>query len=158
VTLVELIFALTVLAILVSIATPSYLRAQLSSRLNALSSSLYASVILARSEAIKSNAATKLCVSTDGSTCAAGDWDQGWIVLDGDGVTVLERHDAAPAGYKVVESGGAATLSFQPIGVGDSAAVFTVCRDSPLGNEERVVSVTLTGSTHVIRTEAGACP
>ena len=158
VTLIELLFALVVAAILIGIATPSYLGAQLSSRLNALSSSLYASVILARSQAIKSNTATTLCVSTNGTSCGAGDWDQGWIVLDGDGVTVLEYHEAAQSGYKVVEASSTASLTFQPIGLGNSAAVFTVCRENPLGSEERVVSVTLTGNTHITRTETGTCP
>jgi len=156
VTLIELLFALTVLAILIGFATPSYLGAQLSSRLNALSSSLYASVTMARSEAIKANAATTLCVSDDGTSCGTGDWAQGWIVLDNDGVTVLEHHEAAQAGYKI--SSTADSITFQPIGLGTSAAVFTVCRDDPLGNQERVVSVTLTGNAHITRTETGTCP
>jgi len=158
VTLIELMVALTVVAVLLGFGIPSYRDAQVSSRLNALSSSLLASVTLARSEAIKSNTTTTLCVSTDHSTCTGpGDWDLGWVVLDADGA-VLSYQDAAPDGYKVVEASATDTLSFQPIGLGASSAAFTVCRETPLGSQERVLSVTLTGSTHVSRTETGVCP
>src|SRR4030095_9436116 len=121
VTLIELMFALTILAILVALAAPTYREASLAGRLNATASSLHASVLLARSEAIKANAETTLCPSSDGATCAGGgDWDQGWIVLDAEGA-VIEQHAAEDTGYKVIQSGGTANLTFQPIGVGSSA-------------------------------------
>jgi type IV fimbrial biogenesis protein FimT len=165
VTLVELIFTMAVLAILVAIAVPSFRDASLSSRLTAAANDLHASVQIARSEAIKNNSATRLCASANGTSCAAsGDWEQGWIVLDvndpldaSDDV-VLHSQAAIPGGFKVVESGGQFELTFQPIGVGASSAIFTVCREDPLGSEERVVSVTATGLAYVTRTEAGACP
>ena len=165
VTLVELLFTMVVLAILVAIAVPSFRGASLSSRLTAAANDLHASVQIARSEAIKSNRATRLCASEDGSTCADdGDWEQGWIVLDlndpldvSDDV-VLHTQAGIPGGFKVVESGGLLQLDFQPIGVGANAAIFTVCREEPLGSEERVVSVTATGLASVTRTETGSCP
>jgi type IV fimbrial biogenesis protein FimT len=158
VTLIELLFAIAILAIIVAFATPSYREAQLASRLNAIACSLHASVLVARSEAIKANAPTTLCASADDATCAAsGDWEQGWIVLNADGA-VIQKRDPAATGYKVVQAGGTADLVFQPIGVGSSAATFTVCRESPIGSQERVVSVTATGVARVTRTETGSCP
>lgn len=158
VTLVELLFTMVVLAILVAVAVPSFRGASLSSRLTAAANDLHASVQIARSEAIKNNTATRLCTSTDGETCAAsGDWEQGWIVLDVDD-NVLHTQAPIEGGFKVVESGGLFELQFQPIGVGANAAIFTVCREDPLGNEERVVSVTATGLAYVTRTETGSCP
>jgi type IV fimbrial biogenesis protein FimT len=158
VTLIELLFAITILAIIVAFAAPSYREASLAGRLNAIASSLQASVIVARSEAIKSNSPTQLCASADGATCAAsGGWEQGWILMDADDA-VIQQQAALATGYKVTQSGGTATLTFQPIGVGSSAATFTVCRNSPLGAQERVVSVTATGVARVTRTEAGSCP
>ena len=64
----------------------------------------------------------------------------------------------AAAGYKVVESTGLLELSFQPIGVGASAGSFVVCRDDPVGSQERIVTVTATGIAHVTTTETGDCP
>lgn len=158
VTLVELMFAILILAILTTIAVPSFREASLSSRLNAISSSLHAAVQVARSEAIKANAPTTLCTSADGATCAgAGDWEQGWIVLDADS-HVIQSQPALPAGFKVVESGGVRSLTFQPIGIASSDATFTVCREEPVGSQERVLRVVGTGVGYVSRTTNGTCP
>jgi type IV fimbrial biogenesis protein FimT len=158
VTLVELMFALAVLGILVALAVPSFTGASLSSRLSAIANDLHASVQIARSEAIKSNTTVTLCTSTNGTDCAAsGDWEQGWIVLDVND-NVIDSHAALQDGYRVVEASGTEVLLFQPIGVGASAASFTVCREDPLGEQERAVTVTGTGLAYVTRTETGACP
>jgi type IV fimbrial biogenesis protein FimT len=159
VTLVELLFAIMVIAILTVIAIPSFRDATLSGRLSAISSDLYTSVQLARSEAIKSNATRTLCTSSDGLTCASSTaWGQGWIIIDGAG-NVLQSQPAVPTGYKVVQSGAAANLSFQPIGVGSSSATFTICRDTPIGNQNRVISVLATGSASVKRNDnTTTCP
>jgi type IV fimbrial biogenesis protein FimT len=158
VTLIELLFAITILAIIIAFAAPTYREASLAGRLNAIASSLHASVLVARSEAIKANLPTTLCASSDGATCAgSGGWEQGWIVLDADG-NVITQQAAQASGYKVTQAGGTASLTFQPIGVGLTAATFTVCRNSPLGSQERVVSVTATGVARVTRTETGSCP
>ena len=161
VTLIEMMFVIIVMAVLTMIAVPSFRDASLGARLTAMANSLHGSIQVARSEAIKANAATTLCASADGTTCAAsGDWDQGWIVLtevDGADV-VIHREDAQPAGFKVVEAAGVLELTFQPIGIGNTAAAFTVCRDDPVGRQERVVSMTATGISRVTATEAGECP
>ena len=72
--------------------------------------------------------------------------------------TVIQRQQAVPADLKVTQTGGTSALSFQPIGVGATAAIFTVCRGSPVGSQERVVRVSATGIANVTRTTAGACP
>jgi type IV fimbrial biogenesis protein FimT len=156
VTMVELMFAIAVLAVTLAFAVPSYRDASLNSKLNAVAGSLHASVLVARSEAIKANRPTTLCASSDGATCT-GSWTEGWIILDADD-ELIDVRPAPPLGYKVTQAGGIVDLTFQPIGVGSSAATFTVCRNSPLGSQERVVSVTATGVAHVTRTETGSCP
>jgi type IV fimbrial biogenesis protein FimT len=158
VTLVELMFALTVLGILLAIAVPSFRGASLSSRLSAIANDLHSSVQIARSEAIKSNTTVTLCTSTNGTSCAAsGDWEQGWIVLDVND-NVIDSHAALQDGYRVIEASGTEELLFQPIGVGASAAAFKVCREDPLGEQERAVTITGTGLAYVTRTELGTCP
>ena len=119
VTLIELTFAILLLAILTVIAVPSFRDASLSGRLSAISSDLYTSVQMARSEAIKSNATTTLCASNNGTTCS-GTWKDGWIIRDAGG-TVIHSGAAVPGGFTVSQAGGTANLSFQPIGVGASA-------------------------------------
>ena len=156
--LVELMFTILIVAVLATLAVPSFRDASLGSRLAATANSLHGSIQVARSEAIKANAPVTLCASADGLTCAtAGDWDQGWIVLDSAGA-VLHSEPAQRNSFKVIENGGQLSLTFQPIGIGATAARFTVCREDPVGNQEREVTVTATGSAYVATKEVGVCP
>ncbi|HEV8331140.1 MAG TPA: GspH/FimT family pseudopilin [Steroidobacteraceae bacterium] len=155
-TLVEAMMAITIMAILMAIAVPSFKDASLSSQLRASANDLAASVYLARSEALKRNTVVTLCMSSNGATCAAsGGWEQGWIVLSG---AALTAHPAAPTGQRI-RAGGITSLSFQPTAVGATAATFTVCRATPrVGREERVVTIDATGRPWITRTTNASCP
>ena len=154
-TLIELMVTISVLAILLMIAVPSFNDATLGSKLSAYANNLVASAHLARSEAIKRNTAVTLCVSSNGASCASGGWEQGWIALSTDG-TIIQRQQALPAGLKI--TGGANSLAFQPSGVGATTATFTVCRATPtVGGQERVVSISATGRPGVEKTTVGSC-
>lgn len=153
-TLIEMMVALVVMAILLAVAVPSFQEVALGTKLSTYSSDLVASVHLARSEAIKRNAVVSLCASTDGATCNGASWEGGWIVLSG--TSVLQVHEAASAGIKL--NGTAVNLDFQPSGVGVTSATVTICRYQPsVGSRERVVSISTTGRTSVAKTSNGAC-
>lgn len=153
-TLVELMVTIAVAAILISIAVPSMTDATLSGKLSASANDLVAGVAVGRSEAIKRNAVASMCVSSDGSSCGSGGWEQGWIILSGS--TVIQKHDAAPNGFKVTSS--ATRIDFQPSGVGSTQATLTVCRATPsVGSQERVVTVSATGRAYVSKTTTGSC-
>ena len=157
-TLMELLVAVSIAAMLFAIGVPMFRNASLGARLSAAANNLLASVQLARSEAIKRNVRVTLCTSSDGATCAAsGGWEQGWIVRDAAGA-VYQHVQAQDDGYHVTQTGGTLPLTFQPIGIGASAAVFTVCRNDPIGAQERVVSVRASGQSYVTNTETGTCP
>jgi type IV fimbrial biogenesis protein FimT len=147
--------AIAVLAILLSVAVPSFNDATLGSRLSSEANRLVASVNLARGEAIHRNAVVTMCPSANGVSCAAtGGWEQGWIVRNG--ATVILAQQALPTGLRVISSVN--QLVFQATGVGATAATLTVCRDSPtVGGQERVVAISATGRTSVSRTSAGSC-
>jgi len=156
-TMIELMLAIVIVAILMTIAIPSYKNATLGSQLSASANNLLGSVQLARSEAIKRNVAVTLCTSVNGTSCTgAGSWQQGWIVVSAG--QVIQYQQALPAGYLVTQTGGTAPLSFQPIGIGATAATFKVCRNNPDGSQERVVTVSAAGSVYVTTTETGTCP
>lgn len=155
-TLLELMITLTVMAILLGIAAPSFNNATLGSKLSTYGNNLVASAALARSEAIKRNSVITLCVSSDGSSCGTGGWEQGWIISLG--TTVIQRQPAAASGLKITETGGKTSLSFQPTGVGATSATLTVCRATPsVGDQERVVTISVTGRATVSKTATGAC-
>jgi len=156
-TLVELMVTVTVLAILLAIAVPSFDGVRVSNRLTGYATALATSSQLARSEAIKRDAAVTLCASANGTACdASGGWEAGWIVISG--TTVLQRQQAVDAGYRMVDSGGANSIAFESTGVGATQATFTICRASPApGAQERVVQISATGRFTLSRTHIGTC-
>jgi type IV fimbrial biogenesis protein FimT len=157
-TIIELMVALAVLAILVTLIAPNFNDATLSARLNGFASSLVASAQVARSEAIKRNATIALCTSTDGETCdGSGDWEQGWIVVNQATGTVFQYQQALPAEFRVTETGGADLVDFLGTVVGMNPAALTVCRATPVGSEERVVTISGTGAVYVSITTVGSC-
>ena len=156
-TLVELMVVITVLAILLVIAVPSFDGIRLSSRLSAYATELMAGSQLARTEAIKRNAPVTMCVSSNGTSCSgSGGWELGWIVVSG--TTVIRQQPPAAAGYKLSEAGGVASLTFEATGLGATQANITVCRLSPsAGSQERVVKISATGRASITRTTLGTC-
>jgi type IV fimbrial biogenesis protein FimT len=157
VTLVELMLALSILSMLLYIATPSFRDAGLPSQLRAIANNVVAATRIARSEAIKRSTTVQLCVSSDGKTCGNGNWRQGWIVINGG--TVLHSEPSAPVGYRVTSAAGSVALSFDATGLGASPDSFTVCRQTPTaGAQERVVTISAAGRASVRTTTNGACP
>lgn len=154
-TLVELMVALAVLAILAAISVPSFDNMILSNRLSTLVNDYTAAVRIARSEALKRNVPVVLCRSADGSSCGGSDgWEQGWVIRAG--TAVLRSYPAASSGYRL--SSSVTTLTFQPNGFATSAASLTACRTSPLGSQERQISVSASGKVRISRSSNGTCP
>ena len=155
-TLIELLITITIVGILAALAVPAFNEAVLNSKLNSISSSFLSSAHLARSEAIKRNAAVTLCASSDGSTCT-GTWEDGWVVRAADG-TVISKQSPLPNGYMMSETGGATSIVFQPTGVGATLASLTLCRATPTaGNQKRTLDVSLTGRPSVTKQPATSC-
>lgn len=153
-TLIELMVTIAIVAILATIAVPSFDGAMLSSKLNTLSNNFVASAQLARSEAIKRNATVQLCASSDGASCT-GTWSDGWVVLAGG--TVVHTQTGLPNGYLL--SGDVTTINFQPTGVGATAANLTLCRNAPTaGTQKRSITLTATGRAGVKKIVSSTCP
>lgn len=157
-TLIEAMVTISVAAILMAIAVPSFNNATLTSRLRASASDLASSAHLARSEAIKRNAVVTMCMSADGLSCiTSGGWQQGWLVRVG-GTRLQHQAATSSPGLKIT-AGSVTSIDFQPTGAGATAAVFTVCRATPsAGSEERVVTIDATGRPWVRRTTNASCP
>ena len=81
-TLIELMVTVAVLAIVLTVAVPSFANLVNGNRLTAQANDMLAGLILARTEAIKQNQSMLFCHSSDGETCSgapAAGW-QGWLV------------------------------------------------------------------------------
>lgn len=155
-TLIELMVAVAILAILAALAAPSFNEAILSNKLTSYANNFVASSTLARSEAIKRNSSVTLCRTINGLTCASsGGWQQGWIVLGG--TTVIQHQQALSTDYRL--TGNVYSIDFQPIGAGATAATLTLCRATPSpGAQERVIAISATGRASVSTTRIGTCP
>ena len=155
-TVIELLVTITIMAILLAVAVPSFRDSSVSSQLRSASNNLIASARFARSEAIKRNASVTLCVSSDGQTCGTGGWQQGWIVLTGG--TVLKAQSSAPVGYTITEANGQTNLTFPPWVAGATPATLTVCRKTPSpAAQERVITIDASGRASTKRTTTGVC-
>lgn len=85
--LVELMVALAVLVILVTIAVPSFTGSLLRANASGLADSLITSLNYARSEAITRNARITVCArNATGTGCLNGaiNWDDGWVIRSAD--------------------------------------------------------------------------
>lgn len=166
-TLIELMVTLSVLAILLTIAVPSFSEIILGNRLTSYANSFVAAVRLARSEAVKRNARVKLCVSANGTSCTSGGWQQGWILFrdkDGDDTvdadisdeSVIVRQTALASGFLLTSDVSA--MEFMPTGEVAAQRTLTLCRATPMaGSQERVITIDMTGRTSVSTSRNGVC-
>lgn len=87
-TLIELMVTISIAAIGMAIAYPSFTGMLRSNRVATGTNGLIASFNLARTEAIRSNRGGGVCPSPDGAACSGTDWSAGFLVYadnDGDG-------------------------------------------------------------------------
>jgi len=81
-TLVELVFTVTIAAILVSIAVPSFRYVTNANRVASEINALLGDMQFARAEAVKEGRYVTICSSADGATCSGTvTWNTGWIVF-----------------------------------------------------------------------------
>lgn len=158
-TLVELLVTISIAAILLAIALPSFQGSLRSNRVATTGNELLASLSLARSEAIRSTRGGGVCTSTDGLVCG-GNWNNGWMVwteTDGNGTfgagdTVVRYSQAKP---RLVLTSGVNAISFDGRGRA-RAGVLQQIQLSPEGATDpiRCLQVGVTGQTRVTK---GAC-
>ena len=97
-TLIELIITITIFGILLAIAIPNFTDLVRNQRIKAAAGDVYATLIFARSEAIKRNANV--------SVCQASDWAGGWSIKTPDcGGTELKKQDTI-AGISILQKDG----------------------------------------------------
>jgi type IV fimbrial biogenesis protein FimT len=160
-TLVELMVTVAMVAILASLAVPSFRILLVNRTVQAASESLIEDMRLARSEALKRSTRTVICRSTDSSTCvgAAGSWSDGWIVfvdIDSSGQrdnaeTLLKVQQPLTNIASIQDPAGAAstihTFRYEPTGWAKAATQSMVV--TPAGavpaNSTRLICVSVTG-------------
>jgi type IV fimbrial biogenesis protein FimT len=170
-TLVEMLVALTIAAILASTAVPSFLWSLSSYRVSGQVNGWIGDLQYARAEAIKRGQTVTLCISTNGTSCATGttSWQSGWIVFadaDGDatvdaGEVVLRTQAALTGGSTFSASNNVRAVTFNrdgfAIGLPAGTVTLTLHDSTNTSGLTRCVAVTTVGRTSVQKAGAGNC-
>ena len=172
-TLIEMLVAVAIAAILTSIAAPSVAQLAASLQLSSASNTLVSSLHIARNEAIKRNGRVVLCKTTDGIHCTAtGGWEQGWIIFHDtnnnslrEGAERIIQHQEALSGS--LRMTGNATvgnyISFvstggtRLVGGGFQAGTLTLCRASMSAVDARQIILNAAGRPRVQKTTIRGC-
>jgi type IV fimbrial biogenesis protein FimT len=130
-TLIELMTATTMIAILLGLAVPSFRQYTANSDVTAASNDLVTALNTARSEALHRATAVTLCSSSDGQTCAnSATWTTGWIVsyVNSNGVNQLLQAwpavQGAPATIQM-DAGGTLSMQYDARGINIGLQVLT---------------------------------
>lgn len=143
-TLIETLVALAILAIVVSIAAPSFNRTVQSNRAAVASNELVGALQIARSEGLKRRADVTLCRrNTQGNACENGtDWAAGWLLIQGN--LVIQVWESING---ITLTGPSAGITFRSNGLTTLTANQTFTLSTP--SCTRTVSLNLTGSASV---------
>lgn len=159
-TLIELLIALTLMAILLAVAIPSYRALSAQNRQTTQITQLVTAINLARSEAISRHSIVTLCKSKDGTKCG-GKWSDGWVVFvdkHGSGkidltTLILRIYPSLPSGSSLEWNGLRSNdyLQMEPSGgTHGQAGTFTYY---PYDNDKYKMSKIIISQTGRIRVE-----
>ncbi len=168
-TFIELLVTISIAAILMTIAVPSFQTFFHNTRMATVSNELLASFSLARSEAIRRGQHVSVCRSSTGTSCAAAGngWDAGWIVflnLDNDspaavdaanGETVLRVSPPVPSDTTLRPNNNFTNfITYDQAGRANTTGRFVICDSSGL-NGSRALFVTTAGRVRIARDANG---
>jgi type IV fimbrial biogenesis protein FimT len=110
--LMELMFAITILGILLGLGAPSFARMARENRVTTLTNDFVTTFAMARSEAARRGVPVAVCPSDDGSTCTEDvDYSVGWILFTDDfgnageadlGDQIIDVAPALPETYTLI--------------------------------------------------------
>ncbi|MGH8185626.1 MAG: GspH/FimT family pseudopilin [Steroidobacteraceae bacterium] len=162
-TLLELMTAIAVLAVLAGLGVPAFTNIVRNNQIAAESGNLVTALTLARSEALKRGVRVSVCGAAGADACAEdADWSDGWLVFTDDfgDIGVIDDQDEVVQVWPAPLSGVAvntvdASVTFTRNARAEFAATFNVLKDGCSGEQQRVISVGASGRVNLTRI---ACP
>ena len=170
-TLIELMIAIGLIAILLSAAVPALGLFTAKARQTGAINDFVASMHIARSTAVTINARVTICASSGGADCEAVSWDQGWIVFPD-----FDSNQNVDIGESIISTGAGIEglsissnefgqfLMYRPNGrvmnanVNGNSGEFTIC-DHRGADHAKVMIVDMTGRPQTSNTLAdGSSP
>lgn len=156
-TLIELMVTVTVMAVLLAIAVPSFQSFLVRNNLASSGASFLSTVNYARSEAVKRSMTVTICPSANGATCTGGTWSSGWITFvdtnaNGSadaGETVLRAHPTLTGNYSAAstlqDSSGTAVnyISYARNGLANDTGTVAICYQNDT-SQSQAITITLT--------------
>lgn len=149
VTLIELMIAIAVLAVLLGIGIPSFQETIRTNRVAAITNDLVAALQFARSEAVRRGVNVRVCPADDPANPAAcgANWNNGWIVESGAAVLRVWPQLRAAANVAPTVAGA---IVFAPMGNAQVARCFDVTFDGAARNVD-------VGAGGRVQSGQGAC-
>ena len=168
-TLIELMVVLSLIAIMMAIAIPSFTSVIQSNRVATEVNSFVGSLQFARAEAIKQGLPVTICASSDGSNCLnSAIWNTGWIVFADPNNN--KTHDASEPLFKVqpkwtnsdifTGSNGIAAITYTRDGFAlglTGTATLTLHTSPENAGATRCVAINLVGKQQVQRPNGSNC-
>lgn len=152
-TLIELMTAIAILAIMATVALPAYQTMVQNNRIVTATNGLLGVLQLARSEAVKQRRAITVCPSTDMAACdAAAEWHDGVVVREG--ANVLRTLPAASTGVEVLSASN--QLTYLSTGrLNGANPAFSIEDSRGPGSSSRIVCINLLGQVSSARGDEG---
>lgn len=169
-TLIELMIAIALVAILLATAVPALDDFTNDARQTGAINDFISAIHISRNTAITTNSRVTMCASASGTNCEFAAWDSGWIVF-GDlnsngsldvGETIVSA-TAAAEGLNIQSGEFPAALMYRPNGRAMTNALtgnsgeFTVC-DFRGTEHAKVILVELSGRPRMSETKANGAP
>lgn len=155
VTLIELLVAVVVIAIMAAVAMPSFREMTERNRLTTAANEIVAALQTARIEAVRRNRGVQLCPSTDGDSCSGSDWSRLVLLANGEedpirevrlnGVTLTSSEQVAdangvgfgPDGFARVGAARSGVLSVCSTALQGDNAIDVIINVSRVGTDRR---------------------
>lgn len=161
-TAIELLITISIVAILMAVAAPSFTSTLVKYRLSTNNSNLVADIVLARSEALRRSAPVSVCQSSNGTSCTGTGWGSGRIVFVDSGTagqidtgdTVLKVTAPVANGDTIAASFPAAFIQYAASGTVSASGTFTVCRPAYSGRQVAIRAVGRISTSKL----TGLCP
>ncbi|MDD2892710.1 MAG: GspH/FimT family pseudopilin [Halothiobacillaceae bacterium] len=168
-TLLELMITVSIAAILLAIAIPSFQSTMASTQLATQTNNFLTAMATARDRAIKDNTRATLCTSNTGTACTISNWADGWLVwVDTNRSGTMQATEITTVGQAVnglVITGTAPVanaITYQSDGtsLGGASGVIGICKaTTSVAENLRNITITASGEARVARVNtAGVCP
>jgi len=168
-TLLELLVIIGILGILAGVSLPSMMQTIGRISANSATRALANTINLARSEAIKRSTVVSFCATANGTDCAAGTWNSGWMIFidnnaDADGDTgsvdggdeVIQVFDPL-ADVNVTFTANLFQYSSRGIGLTGTVQTLKICPENNDVENARAIELGISGRARVIE-DGLVCP